>query len=595
MYRFLAAASLGLACLSVPASVHALERVEIVLPPEAADLREPLETASLSRAALSEGELEGSEAFGAALADYRRMVEALYAQGHYGGTVNVLVDGREAATIPLLSVPQRVEAIEIRVDPGPRYRLSRADLGPVAPGTVLPEGFVVGGPARAALVREAVEVSVDGWREIGHAKARAAGQQVVANHAADTLSVGVTIDPGPRPRFGDLVIEGGETVRERRIRQIAGLPTGEVFDPDELRLIARRLRRVQAFSSVALREGPANPDGTLDIVLDLADAKPRRFGFGAEISSLDGLTLSGFWLHRNLRGGAERLRVDGEIAQIGGGDGFRGGDGIDFALGARLERPSTLGPNNDGFAEFRLASTDDPAFREDKASVSVGIRRYVSERFEQSLAIEVLTAETVDAAGRRTYTLATLPFWNRLDTRDDRLDPTAGLYAQLALRPIVSFDGATLGLRTTFDGRAYRRLGERVTVAGRAQFGSLYNVTATDVPADFLFFSGGTQTVRGHPFQSLTAPGGQGGRSFLGLAAEVRAGITDRFGLVGFYDAGYVGAEELVDFSGEVHAGAGLGLRYRTPIGPIRVDVAAPVSGPTGDGVQFYIGIGQAF
>lgn len=76
---------------------------------------------------------------------------------------------------------------------------------------------------------------------------------------------------------------------------------------------------------------------------------------------------------------------------------------------------------------------------------------------------------------------------------------------------------------------------------------------------------------------------------------EIRAKVTERIGIVGFVDAGSVGLDGVLDGDAFSHAGAGLGLRYDTPIGPIRLDVAAPISGTTGDGVQFYIGLGQSF
>ena len=114
-----------------------------------------------------------------------------------------------------------------------------------------------------------------------------------------------------------------------------------------------------------------------------------------------------------------------------------------------------------------------------------------------------------------------------------------------------------------------------------------------------LFFSGGGGTVRGQPYESLgieLAPNVTiGGRSFLGTTLEVRTRVTDTIGGVIFADAGYVDSGSFFDGSGEWHAGAGVGLRYNTGIGPLRVDIAGPVSGDTGEGVQIYIGIGQAF
>ena len=122
----------------------------------------------------------------------------------------------------------------------------------------------------------------------------------------------------------------------------------------------------------------------------------------------------------------------------------------------------------------------------------------------------------------------------------------------------------------------------------------------TQILGLLLLLSGVVRTVRALPHQApgVVLGGGDvtGGRSFVGLSAEARFSVTDRIGLVGFWDAGYIGQEQFYDGSGEWHSGAGLGVRYATGIGPIRVDVGVPTSGPdVNEDFQVYIGIGQAF
>ncbi|MCA3510025.1 MAG: BamA/TamA family outer membrane protein, partial [Rhodobacter sp.] len=116
---------------------------------------------------------------------------------------------------------------------------------------------------------------------------------------------------------------------------------------------------------------------------------------------------------------------------------------------------------------------------------------------------------------------------------------------------------------------------------------------------------GGAGTVRGHPFQSLgvyvISPDQlTGGTRFVALSGEIRAPVTERIGVVGFYDVGSVGVTDFFDDpQGGWQAGAGIGIRYATGFGPIRVDIATPIQGSAGqnaDGsVQLYVGIGQSF
>ena len=105
--------------------------------------------------------------------------------------------------------------------------------------------------------------------------------------------------------------------------------------------------------------------------------------------------------------------------------------------------------------------------------------------------------------------------------------------------------------------------------------------------------------MRGQAYQSLAVDlgGGReiGGRSFMAFSGELRAPLRDALSLVAFYDVGFVGADSWGTENGGWHSGAGLGLRYDTGIGPIRLDVATPVSGGSSGAIEVYIGIGQAF
>ena len=580
-----------------PAPALALEEVSVSVAGGDTDLQAALRGASATVAALDEGRTDPEDVLGAALSDYRNMVEALYAQGYYGGVVHIYVDGREAADIPLLNTPARVDRVTIDVQQGRQFTFGKVQIAP-APPAMDSAPPMPGEVAEAARVREAVSANIDGWRAVGHAKAAPDSQRVIADHPAATLDVEVGINPGPRVRFGQMRIVTPSEVRETRIRRIAGFPEGEVFSPEALQMVGTRLRRTGTFASVSLQEGETlGPMNDMDVALSLADAKPRRFGFGAEISSLEGATISGFWLHRNLFGGAERLRLDAEISNIGGD--VEGGE--DYSIGARYEIPATFGPDTTAFLVARAERLDEPDFFSDSYKLGFGASKIFSDSFQGEIGLNYEFSETRDDLGAREFTLLTLPVSATWDRRDDALNPTGGVYLAATLTPFVGLEGSTSGLRTEVDARAYRGFGadDGVVLAGRVQLGSVTGPALTGTRPDFLFFSGGGGTVRGQPYQSLDVDlgGGRemGGRSFLGLSGEVRVDVTDKIGAVAFYDAGYIGAEEFFDGTGEWHAGAGLGLRYQTGLGPIRLDVATPVSGSTGDGVQVYIGIGQAF
>lgn len=586
--------------MSLLAAPHALA-TELTLTgvPRDSDLYGELRGGSLLAEQTAEGvEATTSELVAAAQADYRRLLAVLYDAGYFGPSVQIQLDGIEAANIPPVQPPRRIDRAVITVTPGDRFRFGATRIAPLAQGTELPEGFAPGEVARLGLLKETVSRGVEGWRAQGHAKARLENQELTARHQDNTLSADLRLAPGPRLRFGALSITGNRDVRTERIREIAGLPTGTTFSPEELRLAQQRLRRSGAFNAVALIEGETIVEGDrLPITAQVTEAKPRRLGFGAELSSLEGVTLSTFWLHRNLLGGAERLRLEAEVKGIGGNSG-----GEDYRLSARFERPATFNADTDFYTFANLEQLDEVNFFSRQFEIEAGIERIANENRTYELGVGLRTAETRDAFGEQRYTLLTLPLAAEFDYRDNVLDATEGYYIRASLTPFVALSGSDNGLRSYVDARYYRTFGEArpLTFALRGQLGSVYGPDLSEAPADYLFYSGGGGTVRGQPYQSLGVDlgGGNivGGRSFVGLSAEARLSVTDRIGLVGFADAGYIGEEEFYDGGGEWHSGAGLGLRYATGIGPVRLDLAVPTSGPDVDeDFQVYIGIGQSF
>ena len=585
----------ALLALSHPAS--ALERLDFRVVGADPDLAGEIARNSLLKAAENTGETDANDLIATAQADYTRILETLYAQGYYGGVIHILIDGREAANIPTFSAPTRVNTIVVTVEPGRVFRFGAAQVGPLSRETSLPPEFGRGEIAKSTVITEAVDTAVTGWREAGHAKVEVAGQSATADHRSSTLDVLVALAPGPIVRFGRLIQTTASAVRHNRIAKIAAFPEGEVFSPAALKAVAERLRKTGVFDSVSVVEAERlGPGNTMDVELKLVDAKPRRIGAGIELSSLEGMTVSGFWLHRNLFNRAMRFRVDGEVSDITGS-----GEGIDYKIGARLDIPAAFGKYTGAYVTAEIEYLDEPAYLAKQGGFGLGLSREFSPQIVGQAGLAYRYSITEDSLGERRFSLLSFPAEGTWDRRDNELNPAKGFYLKAGLEPFYEFEGETFGARATFDGRVYRAFGDadRLILAGRSQIGAVIGAAAEDVPPDYLFFGGGAGTVRGFPYQSLAidAGGGDtiGGRAFLGLSAEVRYQFSERFGVVGFVDYAALGAETFSDGAGGSQTGAGIGLRYYSALGPIRLDVATPVDGPGGDGTQIYIGIGQSF
>lgn len=592
-----AAAIVGLT--AVPLS--ALDRLDIRVLGGSEDLQQVAEEASQVRTLRIEGQTEPQDLLAAARADYARILAAMYAKGHYSVDIRIRLDGREAAAIPALEAPGAIRTIEILVDPGEPFRFGQARIAPLAKNTELPEEFRSGAVAESGAVASAVDVSIKAWRETGYAKAVVTGQDVVADHAQRLLDADVSLSPGPRLRFGRLEIVGEDRMREARIRKIAGLPEGETFSDSELARAETRLRRTGIFASVALTEDEqiTSPD-LLGVTATVVEQKPRRYSFGAEIASLDGVSLNASWLHRNLSGGGERLGVVAEVTNIGSGE-----SGIDYGLEVTLDRPATFTPDTTAGLVLGYVHEDEIDYALDGVTFGFKVSHIFSDTLTARAGLTYNYLDGRDPGGAFTFRNLSLPVGITWDKRDAANDPTGGFYLDAEAKPFAGFGTTGSGLRATVDGRAYRSLGEpgKFVFAARLQAGAVFGSELLETPRGDLFFSGGGGTVRGQPYRSLGIAVSRGfgpqfligGRYFLAGSLEVRAKVSDKIGVVGFVDWGSIGLDGFGGDFASSHAGAGLGLRYDTGLGPIRVDVAAPISGTTGDGVQIYVGLGQSF
>ena len=201
------------------------------------------------------------------------------------------------------------------------------------------------------------------------------------------------------------------------------------------------------------------------------------------------------------------------------------------------------------------------------------------------------------------WPLISLPATFNWDRSNDRLDPTAGGRLTLTNEPFVDVFGNDLAFnRSRLDYSHYLQVlaAPRVVLAGRTAIGTLFGASRADVPADLRFYAGGGGSVRGFAFQKAGELDDRndplGGRSLFEASGEIRVRVTESIGVVAFVDAGAAFTSSYPDFDDELRIGAGPGLRYFSPIGPLRLDVGFPVNPrDSDDAFQLYISIGQAF
>lgn len=535
--------------------------------------------------------------------DRDRLIAALYENARYGGVVKISVNGTDVDSLP--PNPTFPDAspvpVTVHVEPGPMFTLGEVHLEGEAAGRDLRQlGLEPGGEAGSLLILRAGERLVAAFRDEGRPLAKLDKREVVADHATHTVDVTLAATGGPVAPVGAVTVSGTKTVDGTFVRDYSRLNAGQPFNPGDMKKAADRLRNLGIFSSVTIKE--ANrlaPDGSIPVGIEVAEGKHRYFGFGAQVSTTDGAGLSGYWGHRNLFGKAETLKFEGSVSGLGETTDVTG---LDYSAGVSFSKPGIFVPAARLDASLKAKTEHPDSYEANSVTAASGITYELNERDTVSAGGEIDWSKTTDAYGDNEYLTASLPLTAKRDARDNKLDPTEGYTASLAAKPSYEINGGTFF--SSFEGTVtgYKGVGEdnRVVFAGKAALGTLVGSADLEkIPTTRRFFAGGGGSVRGYSYQEISpynaAGDATGGRSYALASAEARVKVTDTIGVVPFIDAGTVSASMIPNFS-DIRAGAGVGLRYATPFGPLRLDVAVPLNKyDNGTKYGIYAGIGQSF
>lgn len=523
-------------------------------------------------------------------ADMERLVEVLRAEGYYAGRAGFAMDETTRPVTITVSIeagpPFRIEAFNVRLD-------HAAGQPPPAPVPIADLGLSIGQPARAQAVVTAQAALLKALAEQGYPLAKVADRQVVVDHAAQTMRVELVVSAGPQCRFGAVSVTGLGRLDPDWVRRRLPWQDGERFSLSRMETLRKRLVESRLFAAVKLSTAEAvEADGRLPIAIELREADRRSIGTSLSWASSEGAAARAWWEHRNLLGGAERLRAELTASQIR--------NAVD--INGRL--PDLLAADQDGIASLTAEEQRTDAYVTRTLGGAVGMEWMLGPTWRSSAsgAIERTFEERNDR--RRTFTLVSFPLEVRQDDTDDVLDPTRGNRLRVQIRPFVQALGGTVGFnRFELSDSAYLQALDhpRLILAGWGRFGTITGAGLDQVPSDKRFYVGGGGSVRAYGYQ-MAGPLDQagdplGGLSALAFGGEIRLKLTDSFGVAPFVEAGSAYEERLPDPARDLRWGAGLGLRYFSAIGPVRADIAVPLNRRPGvdDPYQVYLSLGQAF
>lgn len=570
-----------------------------------ADLKELVETFEKDQPLSGDslGLLQGAQA---ALG---RIDAALRSRGYYDARISATVEGRpinEAAALDAIDARPENEPVSFAFDvaTGPRYRIAEVAIRPPGSQTSLPAidraalGLAPGDPADATAILGAQDRLVAELRKQGYALA-SIERDVVVNHATRQATVTFVADTGPLARMGPVRFSGTDKVDTVWLQRRVPFEEGEPYDPGKVDALRGRLTSLGVFNAVRIRSASAlDANGELPIDVELTDRPQRSIGFGVAYETQLGFSVSGFWTHRNLFGQAESLRLTAELTHIGEGLAILD---TGFAFRAAFRKPDFWLSQQDMRVEAAGLREVLNAYTRNAVTAYAGFDRTFSPRWQARLGISGEISRITRNGITMDYRLVGLPLSVLYNRANSDLDPTRGYRVDLEVTPwVYSADFFTV-MRLT--GRNYLDLGEpgRTVLATRASLGTEPAVSIGGIPPDKLFYAGGGGSVRGFVYQSAGPRDNfnnpLGGASVIEASVELRQRIGESWGAVAFVDAGSAYPYFFPDFSLYApRVGAGLGVRYYTDFGPVRLDVGLPLNRRSGDppfGV--YVSLGQAF
>ncbi|HEV7157601.1 MAG TPA: autotransporter assembly complex family protein [Caulobacteraceae bacterium] len=545
----------------------------------------------------------------------------LRSEGYYESQVEALVSESDP---PKASV---------KVTPGPRFVLAAPQIQWVGrpPGTGAAGrarkalGLTAGAPGRAADIIAAETRAVLVLGTLGYADAIARPRQVIVDHADHTVRPTFRLEAGSLVRLGAVEVRNpnGRT-KPSFVRSLAPWKPGDIYDPERLARLERRLTETGVFESASAQLAPqSEATGEERPVIVALVERPRRTievgaaysttagaGFNAAASmggssfgaysTIEGSGVDARWTHYNLLGVADTSTLTARLYDI------------QQVLDAELDLPDWRRPDQTLKAGADVLNERTPAYDDTGAGVRVAIERHWTKTNYVSVGgyfdyvslsqKEAVNPESTPVGKRLRLVIPTAFAAFSLDHSNDILDPTRGWRLYLRAEPtLVTGDRSITYVKTQAQVSGYWPIlgSERTVLAGRLEVGSILGGALPAVPADRRFYSGGGGSVRGFAYQAvgprLSDNTPEGGLSLAEASFEVRHRLNAQWGLAAFVDAGQVGTSPAPTLRG-ARIGAGVGVRYDLGFGPLRLDIGTPINPRKGDApVQVYISIGQSF
>jgi translocation and assembly module TamA len=542
-----------------------------------------------------------------------RIVSALRSRGYYDSRVLATVGNQpieDAAALDAIDRQPEAQKVDFvfNVATGPVYRV--VDLEVVGPKEVVDYpgldrsklSLLPGEPADAATIINTQNQILDQVREHGYALAKVVRREVVIDHATRNAHVTYYLQTGPTATMGPVHFSGTKAIDTVYLQKRVPFKEGEPYRPDKVTALRDRLTGLGVFSAVRVNPATAlNDKGELPIDVGLEDRPPRTISFGASYETILGFGVDASWLHRNLFGQAESLRLSALVNHIG-----QGAIPSDLGYGFKADflKPDWWLSGQDLTATAQVLRDVYPAYTREALLFGVGFNQVFTPHLRVSYGLRAEASQIQQNGTTAYYKLFGVPLSATFNEANSDTDATRGYKFVLNVTPYADLNHSNnlFGILKIV-GTTYVDVSGngRSVIAGRAAFGTIQGGTNVSVPPDKLFYAGGGGSIRGFTYQAAGPRDAfnnpVGGFSLIETSLEFRQRIGKSFGAVAFIDAGGAYSDTVPNFSQmEPRVGTGVGVRYYTSFGPARLDFGLPLNKRQGDApFGIYVSLGQAF
>lgn len=525
--------------------------------------------------------------------DVPGLIEVLHAYAYYDASI----------TWEIEDINDEQVIVYIFIHPGPRYTLSKFEvlssdcnntlsLQTCKNITLDKLDISIGDPAFASNILASEGKLIALLADCGYPLAKIEDKKIIADALEKTMQVKFCVQTGPLCKFGPITLIGLKEVERRFILRKILWNEGDVFRSDWVETTQKRLIETDLFASVLITHADSvDQEGQLPMKMRFSETKHKTISVGGSYATTDGFGGSLTWTNRNFRGMGELLSADIWVAEPNS-------QGI-----LTYTIPDFIRMNQDYTWQAEAIRENITVYRSQTYSMTNRIERVPNKKNYLSIGIRGEYTSVNESIRNGKYAILGLPFFWKHTHVENILDPISGYnisYKSTAYQQLNSdherYYKQTLWVSSYFP----LTENERIVLAVRAQLGSIFGASLSKIPFTKLFLGGSEEDLRGYRFKTVSPLNSNGdpvgGRGAFYWTAEFRFRLTKSLGFVTFSDWGNVTRRAYPTIEGKWFKSVGVGLRYFTFFGPLRLDAGFPLNKrPNDPNYRIYVSIGQSF